>query len=900
MSGYDSTLNYNLKKPWVDADFDAWGDHWNQNADAIDNLFQTLSNKAIVGPSPTSGGRGALWWDSVGGQLYVEYDDGNSVQYVSANSVIGLPITGGELTGPLLLHGNATQPLEAVPLQQLTSVVSAAPFLPTAGGAMTGAVALAGVSTAPTAAPATSTTQIASTAFVTGAVGTATAGGPFLPLATGGTVNGPVTAPVDTSTVIATTTMSNRRLADRFADVVNVRDFGAVFDGASHPLSAYFGTLAAAQAVYPKATALTNEIDGIAIQAAIDFCAARGGPSKDYSYGGTVVLPNAKGLINTQLIINTPSVALRAGGSGIVMRELVSRFLQTAPCHLLWTGAPVAAPSPCIYMLTIAVTDGGRRMAGCNVEGIFFDCAMVTGVSGVLLLSVVRSKYDLGVSEARGVPYPGSVLTAGSQNIAVSSSAGISIGQAITSPSSIDGGYVAAIINGTTIQSSAQATASNTETVTIGGECVRLDCQSSISDVNDTQYNDFRLICNQEQGAQYSYGPCVVLNGSSSPGSGPGFTHYGNTSVNTFYYIYCSVIYGAGLVINNTDHNYFLNVGVTGLGGTPKGIVLNATLSPNNGPCRFNVFDYVGGSVYSVGTDTGGFTTVAFGNTFRNLDPQNGGAIGGVGAGSSFSASNSNAPSLLALLGSTAPVQAHFADSTPAGGNVRGNSAVDLQTSRTAATQVASGNTSGILWGANNTASGQFSAAGGSLNTSSGVGSTVFGVSSSATAPNTLAIGQGALGDVQGSFTLSAGLIAAGRRAQNTKQVIRAVSAANTTPVRLTANGLVAGADNVCNLTYANQANALTVRLIATDGGVNFYAWTQPLGLIRRDGGAASTVYVPGTPVILTNGTTAGIVVTEAADTTLGAYSLTFTPPTGNSVIWRVVATVEWTRVDGA
>ena len=130
MSGYDSTLNYNLKKPWVDADFDAWGDHWNQNADAIDNLFQTMSNRAIVGPSPNSPGRGALWWDSVGGQLYVEYNDGNSTQYVSANSVIGLPITGGQLTGPLLLYGNATQPLEAVPLQQLTAATAGGPFLP--------------------------------------------------------------------------------------------------------------------------------------------------------------------------------------------------------------------------------------------------------------------------------------------------------------------------------------------------------------------------------------------------------------------------------------------------------------------------------------------------------------------------------------------------------------------------------------------------------------------------------------------------------------------------------------------------------------------------------------------------------------------------------------------------
>lgn len=64
-------------------------------------------------------------------------------------------------------------------------------FVSLSGGTMQGALALVGVSTALTAAPGANTTQIASTAFVTGAVGTATAGAPFLPLA-GGAV-GPLT-----------------------------------------------------------------------------------------------------------------------------------------------------------------------------------------------------------------------------------------------------------------------------------------------------------------------------------------------------------------------------------------------------------------------------------------------------------------------------------------------------------------------------------------------------------------------------------------------------------------------------------------------------------------------------------------------------------------------------------
>jgi hypothetical protein len=52
--------------------------------------------------------------------------------------------------------------------------------------------------------------------------------------------------------------------------VFNVKDFGAIGNGLSNPLSGFFGTLAAAQAVYPHAVALTDEMDWAAIQAAIN------------------------------------------------------------------------------------------------------------------------------------------------------------------------------------------------------------------------------------------------------------------------------------------------------------------------------------------------------------------------------------------------------------------------------------------------------------------------------------------------------------------------------------------------------------------------------------------------------------------------------------------------------
>ena len=60
-------------------------------------------------------------------------------------------------------------------------------------------------------------------------------------------------------------------------DLINVRDFGAVGDGTTHPLSGSFGTLAAAQVVYPFVTTLAEEIDNAATQAAVNAAKAISG-----------------------------------------------------------------------------------------------------------------------------------------------------------------------------------------------------------------------------------------------------------------------------------------------------------------------------------------------------------------------------------------------------------------------------------------------------------------------------------------------------------------------------------------------------------------------------------------------------------------------------------------------
>ena len=76
----------------------------------------------------------------------------------------------------------------------------------------------------------------------------------------------------------------------------------------------------------------------------------------------------------------------------------------------------------------------------------------------------------------------------------------------------------------------------------------------------------------------------------------------------------------------------------------------------------------------------------------------------------------------------TGALQAQATTSTTAGGNARGTNAVDWQTSRTAASQVASAGQSVIAGGINNTASGQYSVvSGGFSNTNNGFLSNIVG-----------------------------------------------------------------------------------------------------------------------------------------------------------------------------
>ena len=148
MSGFTTTPNYGLYKPTINADNDQWGNHLNANADTLDTTLVGLAPKAspvftgdprsvtpvlgdndtsiattafvantiaaappagaVVADTPPTASPGTLWFDSVGGQLYVRYADATSTQWVPS-AAIGLSNVAtqtdvGKNTGRNLLH----------------------------------------------------------------------------------------------------------------------------------------------------------------------------------------------------------------------------------------------------------------------------------------------------------------------------------------------------------------------------------------------------------------------------------------------------------------------------------------------------------------------------------------------------------------------------------------------------------------------------------------------------------------------------------------------------------------------------------------------------------------------------------------------------------------------------
>jgi hypothetical protein len=226
-------------------------------------------------------------------------------------------------------------------------------------------------------------------------------------------------------------------------------------------------------------------------------------------------------------------------------------------------------------------------------------------------------------------------------------------------------------------------------------------------------------------------------------------------------------------------------------------------------------------------------------------------------------------------------VTAQVPDSTAVGGNNRGVGAVDLQTNRSTAGQVASGASAAIGGGGTNLATGQFgTVAGGFNNLMNGQFSASPGGRSAQDFSRF------------GVFLFSCGGLGAGQgSAQFGVHVLRG-SSASASGIRLTSDQAAAGANNSVNLQHTTAFSLFVIiTVIDITTPANVYSYSNQ-GLLSRGANAASTVLLLGAPVTLTPGLGAGFAISVTADTTLGCLNITMTPPAGNTDTYDAVACV--------
>jgi hypothetical protein len=282
----------------------------------------------------------------------------------------------------------------------------------------------------------------------------------------------------------------------------------------------------------------------------------------------------------------------------------------------------------------------------------------------------------------------------------------------------------------------------------------------------------------------------------------------------------------------------------------------------------------------------------------------------------------------------TGAVQAHVADNTAAGGNKRGVNAVDWQTARNSAAQVASGSFSALLGGANNTISQAYSAGGGHghtingswafgwqrngsitashaagfgygntlsadgvfgagrYNVISGAQSAGFGYYNTASATFCFVSGHWANANKSGQRAQASGRFAVQGDAQGSELVVRN-STSNATQTELFLNGSSARITIANDTTWAFEA-LIVARRTDADNESAAYRIT---GCIDRNANAASTALV-GTPTVtVISEDTVAWDVDAVADPTNGSLNFRVTGEAAKTIRW--VGWVRLTEVTG-
>lgn len=256
----------------------------------------------------------------------------------------------------------------------------------------------------------------------------------------------------------------------------------------------------------------------------------------------------------------------------------------------------------------------------------------------------------------------------------------------------------------------------------------------------------------------------------------------------------------------------------------------------------------------------------------------------------------------------TGSIQAHVANGSSTGGNQRGDNAVDWQTKRDSANQVASGSYSCIPGGANNRASGSWSFCFGVSSEATGGNSIVLGSNSAASASYSTCLGANCVSDghsslaggyqatargIAGAVAFAAGKFGTRGDAQR-RYFVLYKSSTSATPVKLTAIGGTADTTNQIilpnNSCFMIRGMAACIR---TDVAGDRAEYEFSVGVYRGANAASTTIDYSNVDVRYESDATFDFTI--AADTSNGGVSFSFTGASGKTV--RAVVTAWATEV---
>lgn len=162
----------------------------------------------------------------------------------------------------------------------------------------------------------------------------------------------------------------------------NIKEYGAIGDGSSHPLSERFTTLAQAQVIYPHAAALTDEIDQCAFQGAVNDVITAG--------SGRVFVPYGSFKIKRISVANATNVCIFGPGK-LVLTGTSDGATATSP------GIAVGGTSTNVIIEDLFIQGDG--VAANHHKGVYVVTgAVVTGlrVHNIRVENVVSGVYTGG------------------------------------------------------------------------------------------------------------------------------------------------------------------------------------------------------------------------------------------------------------------------------------------------------------------------------------------------------------------------------------------------------------------------------------------------------------------------------------------------------------------------